>query len=95
MNVTKKLSLTVSAMTIGLVLAASPAMAFVDRDHSAEGVSQSATRYTGTSQPRGGFVDYDHSASAGPSEHSILPGSATYAKCGFLDCDHMSSPSES
>ena len=95
MTATKKLSLTLSSLTIGLVLAASPAMAFVDRDHSAEGVKQSATRYTGSSHPKGGFVDYDHSASAKPSEQSILPGSATHAKCGFLDCDHMASPAES
>ena len=45
------LSSIVAAGAAVLMLAGSPAMAFVDYDHSAEGVKESATRYTGTPMP--------------------------------------------
>lgn len=84
------------AGVLTLTLAASQAVAsFVDYDHSAEGVSQSASVYTGTPMKSGGFVDYDHSAE-GASYGGMRPNSAKApGMCGFLDCDHSSQATRS
>jgi hypothetical protein len=85
------LSSMAAAGALALTLATSPAMAFVDYDHSAEGVHDSATRYTGSPMPSGGFIDYDHSASAKPSESKTIDGHMKTGNCGFIDCDHTAS----
>jgi hypothetical protein len=63
--------------------------AFVDYDHSAEGVSQSASLYSGTPMKSGAFLDYDHSAES--ITHGAVRANSTSRSggmCGFIDCDH-------
>lgn len=91
-NTRTALSSITVAGAFALTLAATPTMAFVDPDHSADGVKQSATRYSGSSMPSGGFVDYDHSASAEPSESKRTDVHAKAGNCGFIDCSHTISP---
>ena len=87
----KILADTALAGALSLTLIASQAMAsFVDYDHSAEGVHQSASVYTGTPVKSGGFIDHDHSAE-GVSTGNVMPNrTKAPGTCGFIDCDHRS-----
>lgn len=79
------------AGALSLTLAASQAMAsFVDYDHSAEGVHQSASVYTGTPVKSGGFIDHEHSAEGVSTGNRAPSGKTAPGMCGFIDCDHRS-----
>lgn len=79
------------AGTLSLTLVASQAMAsFIDYDHSAEGVHQSASVYTGTPVKSGGFIDHEHSAEGVSTGNAAPSGKKAPGMCGFIDCDHRS-----
>jgi len=87
----KILADTALAGALSLTLITSQAMAsFVDYDHSAEGVHQSASVYTGTPVKSGGFIDHDHSAEAASTGNMAPSGKKSPGMCGFIDCDHRS-----
>ena len=79
--------ITATSFAIALGLGSTSAMAFVDYDHSAEGVKQSASM--ATSAPKsGGFVDYTHSAEGLRSGAPATTGKGIAASGGFVDWDH-------
>ena len=76
---------------IALGTGSSGAMAFVDYDHSAEGVKHSATSTViqGHTGPKpGGFVDYDHSAEGVDPNAPANNSGRSIATGGFVDWDH-------
>ncbi len=73
---------------VALGMSSTSAMAFVDYDHSAEGVKASATMYSGSGSKSGGFVDYSHSAEGLRSGPAPTTGDTTASSGGFLDHDH-------
>ena len=77
------------AGVLSLSLAASQAVAsFVDYDHSAEGISRSASVYTGTPMKSGAFLDHDHSAESVSNGTTKPYSRKSGGMCGFIDCDH-------
>ena len=73
---------------IALTAATGTAMAFVDKDHSAEGVLKSSTMYTGSGSMPSRFVDYDHTPEGVKEKASGPQNWKSAGNCGFLDCDH-------
>jgi len=87
-KIRKLLTSATAVGAISLTMAAAPAMAFVDKSHSAQGVQSSATMYTGQPTPSGGFIDHDHTAASGPKQSNKIDGYTKAGQCGFIDCSH-------
>ncbi len=91
-NTTQKSRIGLTALAtccaIALGMTSTSAMAFVDRDHSAEGVKSSATMYKGSGSKSGGFVDYSHSAESVRTGPAPTTGNTTASTGGFIDRDH-------
>ena len=104
MKSTTSLSKSITALSLAgalsMTLATSQAVAsFLDYDHSAASVTESATVYggesmksasmhTGTPMKSNGFIDYDHSAESVSSGSMNTSSGKAPGNCGFLDCDH-------
>ena len=99
-TLTKSITALSLAGALSMTLATSQAMAgFVDYDHSAASVTESAAVYggesmksasmdTGHSMKSNGFIDYDHSAESVSSGTPRSSSGSAPGNCGFLDCDH-------
>lgn len=84
---TKIMKASATAGFLALAMAVAPASAFVDPDHSAEGVRDSATMYKGAGSKSSFFVDYDHSAQS-IKDNRKSNDKRTSGSCAFVDCDH-------
>lgn len=79
--------LIATSLAVAFGLGATSAAAFVDHDHSAEGVKYSASMVT-TAPRGGGFVDHDHSAQGLRDGAPATTGERISASGGFIDWDH-------
>ena len=104
MKLATSLSKSITALSLAgalsMTLVTSQAVAsFIDYDHSAASVTESAAVYggdsmksasmdTGDSMKSNGFIDYDHSAESVSSGSTRSSSGSAPGNCGFLDCDH-------